>query len=47
VYGGVLYFNPSDPALFVRKYVLNFANIRAWVFIACVIAYPVLVFLPT
>jgi uncharacterized membrane protein len=47
VYGGVLYFNPTDPALFVGKYVFNLANIRAWVFIACIIAYPLLVFLPT
>jgi len=46
VYGGVLYFNPSDPALFVRKYVFNFANKWAWVFIACIIAYPLLVFSP-
>lgn len=46
VYGGVLYFNPSDSALFVSKYVFNFANVRAWVFIACLIAYPLLVFLP-
>ena len=47
VYGGVLYFNPSDSALFVSRYVFNFANVWAWVFIACVIAYPLLVFLPT
>jgi uncharacterized membrane protein len=46
VYGGALYFNPSDSALFVSKYVFNLANVRAWVFIACVIAYPLLVFLP-
>jgi uncharacterized membrane protein len=47
VYGGVLYFNPSDSALFVSKYVFNFANLWAWVFIACIIAYPLLVLLPT
>ena len=46
VYGRVLYFNPSDPALFVRKYIFNFANKWAWIFIACVIGYPLLVFLP-
>jgi hypothetical protein len=46
VYGGVLYFNRSDSALFVRKYVFNFANKWTWVFIACIIAYPLLVFLP-
>ena len=46
VYGRFLYFNPSDPALFVNKYIFNFANKWAWIFIACVITYPLLVFLP-
>ena len=46
VYGGFLYFNSSDPALFSRRYGFNFANKWAWVFIACIIAYPLLVFLP-
>jgi len=46
VYGGFLYFNSSDPALFVSKYIFNLANKWAWIFIACVISYPLLVFLP-
>lgn len=46
VYGGVFYFNPSDPALFVSKYIFNLANKWAWIFIACIISYPLLVFLP-
>lgn len=46
VYGGILYFNPSDSALFLPKYIFNFANKWAWVFIACIIAYPLLVFWP-
>ena len=46
VYGGILYFNPSDSAWFSRKYIFNFANKWAWLFIACVIAYPLLVFWP-
>lgn len=46
VYGGVLYFNPSDSTLFAGKYVFNFANKWVWVFLACLIAYPLLVFLP-
>ena len=46
VYGGILYFNPSDSAFFSRRYIFNFANKWAWVFIACIIAYPLLVFLP-
>ncbi len=46
VYGGFFYFNPSDSALFAHKYVFNLANKWAWVFIACIIVYPLLVFLP-
>jgi len=46
VYAGVLYFNPSDPALFVSKHIFNFANKWAWIFIACIITYPLLVFFP-
>ena len=46
VYAGILYFNPSDPDLFAGRYVFNFGNKWAWVFIACIIAYPLLVFLP-
>lgn len=46
VYAGFLYFNSSDPALFVSRYIFNFANKWAWIFIACVITYPLLVFLP-
>jgi hypothetical protein len=46
VYGGVLYFNPSDSALFVSKHILNFGNKWAWVLIASIIAYPLLVFWP-
>jgi uncharacterized membrane protein len=47
VYGRVMYFNPADSALFVSKYIFNFGNKWVWVFIACIIAYPLLVFLPT
>jgi len=46
VYGGILYFNPSDSALFVSRHLFNFGNKWAWVFIACIIAYPLLVFWP-
>ena len=46
VYGGFVYFNPSDSALFSRKYFFNFANKWAWVFVLCIIAYPLLVFCP-
>jgi uncharacterized membrane protein len=44
VYGGVFYFNPSDPALFAGRYVFNFGNKWTWVFIACIVAYPWLAF---
>ncbi len=47
VYGGILYFNRADSAFFVSKYGFNFANKWTWAFIACLIAYPLLVFLPT
>jgi uncharacterized membrane protein len=46
VYARLLYFNPSDPTLFSGKYIFNFGNKWAWVFIACLIAYPLLVFGP-
>ena len=44
VYGRILYFNRSDSALFAGKYIFNFGNKWAWVFIACFIAYPLLAF---
>jgi uncharacterized membrane protein len=46
VYGGIVYFNSSDPALFVNKHIFNFANKWAYVFIAAVITYPLLVISP-
>ncbi len=45
VYGGIFYFNPSDSAMFVSKYVFNFANRWVYVLVACIITYPLLVFL--
>ena len=46
VHGGVFYYNSADPAMFSNKYVFNFANKWVWVFLACLVAYPLLVFLP-
>lgn len=46
LYGGIAYFNPDDPALFVDGYALNFANKWVYVLAACVVAYPLLVFSP-
>lgn len=44
LYGGVLYYNNADPALFVNRYVFNFANKWLYVLFACLVAYPLLVF---
>jgi uncharacterized membrane protein len=44
VYGGVFYYNPSDSAMFVDKYGINFGNKWVYALIACVVAYPLLVF---
>ena len=43
--GGLIYFNPDDPALFVEKrigigYDLNFGNPRAWVFLGALLMIP-------
>ena len=46
VYAGLFYFDPSDPSPFARGHLLNLANGWAWVFVACLLAYPLLVFLP-
>jgi uncharacterized membrane protein len=44
--GGLLYFNPDDPAIFVEKRIgigfeLNFGNPRAWVFLGFLVFIPV------
>src|SRR2546425_6991911 len=44
LYGGLIYYNIADPALFVNKYVFNFANKWLYVLLACLVAYPLLVF---
>lgn len=46
VYGGLFYYNSLDPSLFVARYVLNFANKWSYLFIGCIVAYPLLTFLP-
>ena len=46
VYGGVFYFNPSDSSPFARKYIFNFASKWVWLLVACLVAYPLLVFMP-
>jgi uncharacterized membrane protein len=44
--GGVFYFNPDDPVLFIEKrigigYDLNFGNPKAWVFVGVIALIPV------
>ncbi|MDT4954029.1 MAG: hypothetical protein QOJ02_2167 [Acidobacteriota bacterium] len=46
LYGRIFYYNPDDPAVFVEKYAVNFANKWVYVLVACVAAYPLLVFSP-
>jgi uncharacterized membrane protein len=48
--GGLVYFNPDDPAMFVEKrigigYGLNFGRLGAWVFIGVILLIPVAVVL--
>lgn len=45
--GRILYYNPADPSLFNDRYLFNFANKWAYVFIGCVLCLPLLMFLPT
>jgi len=42
--GGLLYFNRDDPAPFVPKYAFNFANKWVYALLACLVAYPLIVF---
>jgi uncharacterized membrane protein len=44
VYSRFFYYNPSDTAMFVDKYGLNFGNKWSYALIGCLVAYPLLVF---
>jgi uncharacterized membrane protein len=46
VHGGILYYNSTDPSLFVDKYLFNFANPGTYVFLLCLLSLPLLMFLP-
>lgn len=46
VRGGFFYYNSADPSLFVEKYLFNFANHWAYVFLLCLLCLPLLMFLP-
>jgi len=46
--GGLFYYNPSDPALFVEKrigvgYTFNFGNRRAFLYLAYIVGLPILI----
>ncbi|HEY0322655.1 MAG TPA: hypothetical protein VGC66_17000 [Pyrinomonadaceae bacterium] len=43
---GKIDYKPKDAAAFVGRYLLNFANKRAYALAACLVAYPLLVFWP-
>ena len=43
---GIFYYNAHDPSLFIKKYLLNFANQWAYVFLVCLVSLPLLMFLP-
>lgn len=50
--GGLFYFNPEDPAVFVEKrigigYDLNFGNPRSWVFLGAIVLLPLALVLIT
>jgi uncharacterized membrane protein len=46
VFAGFVYYNSEDSAPFVDKYIFNFANKYVYALVACVVAYPLLVFWP-
>jgi uncharacterized membrane protein len=48
--GGLFYFNPDDPAVFVEKrfgvgWTLNFASVWAWIMLGCAFGLPLLTLL--
>ena len=45
LHGGIFYYNPADPSWFTDKSLPNFGNKWVYVLIACIIAYPLLVFM--
>lgn len=43
---GIFYYNPDDPSWFSDRYSPNFANKWVYLFLACLLGLPVLMFLP-
>jgi len=46
LYGGILYFNPDDPSWFAYNYLPNFGNRWVYIFLACLLCLPLLMFWP-
>lgn len=45
-HGGIFYYNPADPSWFTEKSLPNFGNRWVYVFLACLICLPLLMFWP-
>ena len=43
---GIFYYNPDDPSWFSDRYAPNFGNKWVYLFLACLLCLPVLMFLP-
>lgn len=46
LHGGIFYYNPSDPSWFSANYLPNFGNKWVYVFLACLLCLPLLMFGP-
>ncbi|MGH9969917.1 MAG: DUF1648 domain-containing protein [Pyrinomonadaceae bacterium] len=46
ILAGIFYYDPKDETLFVTRYLFNFGNKLVYVLLACIVAYPLLVFAP-
>ena len=45
-HGGIFYYNSQDPSWFTDKYLPNFGNKWVYVFLACLLSLPLLMFWP-
>ena len=46
LHAGIFYYNPADPSWFTDKYLPNFGNKWLYVFLACLLGLPLLMFWP-
>ena len=47
LHGGIFYYNPADPSWFIDGYRPNLGNKWIYVFLACLVCLPLLMFWPT